>query len=84
MNREAWRAAVHRVAKSRTQLRDRIKLNLEEQRNSGICFHSCNDKRLGGKSGSEDGGITSSTKDLCTHAFLFFFFLSNLSDISLD
>ena len=27
MDREAWRAAVHRVAKSRTQLSDRTKLN---------------------------------------------------------
>ena len=27
MNREAWRAAVHGVAKSRTQLSDRTELN---------------------------------------------------------
>ena len=27
MDREAWRAAIHGVAKSRTQLRDRTELN---------------------------------------------------------
>ena len=62
---------------------DWTELNLEEQRNSGICFHNCNDKRLGRKSGSEDGDITSSTKYLCTNTFLFYFFFSVTCLISL-
>ena len=32
MDREAWRAAIHGVAKSRTRLRDRTELNKKEKK----------------------------------------------------
>ena len=56
---------------------DWTELNLEEQRNSGSYFHNCNDKRLGRKSGSEDGDITSLKKIyvlMHSYSVLFFFF----------
>ena len=39
MDREAWRAAVHGVAKSQTRLRDWTEMNWTE---SLACFHSSN------------------------------------------
>ena len=38
MNREAWRAAIHGLAKSRTWLSDWTELNWTFQRNEGTCY----------------------------------------------
>ena len=40
MGREAWHAAIHRVAKSRTQLSDRTELNSIVHRNSFLHHHT--------------------------------------------
>ena len=40
MDREAWRAAVHRVAKSCTQLSDLIKLKLQK-----FCAQDCTENK---------------------------------------
>ena len=39
MDREAWRAAVHRVTKSRTRLSDLTELNCQPQNNLSSCEH---------------------------------------------
>ena len=40
MDREAWRAAIHGVAKSRAQLNDRTELNWTELENNDVTVKS--------------------------------------------